>query len=85
MTNDALQGAKFTLDNDKVGYHYETTIDGRLVLPNIPYGEYTYTISKKGYETIEDTFVIGENQHLVFPVELEKKATKKTTKKTSKE
>ena len=82
-TENALQGAKFTLRNSEAQYYYETIIEDRLVLPNIPDGDYEYTLSKKGYKTIKDNITIGKYEHLVLNLDLEKE-TKKTTKKTAK-
>lgn len=82
-TENALQGAKFTLRNSEAQYYYETIIDGKLVLPNIPDGDYEYTVSKKGYKTIKDNITIGKYEHAVLNLDLEKE-TKKTTKKNNK-
>lgn len=81
-TENALQGAEFELKNEEKNYYFKTTIADKLVLPNIPDGEYEYKISKKGYKTIKDTITIGKHEHANLRLDLEetKKATKKTTK-----
>lgn len=81
-TENALQGAEFELKNEEKNYYFKTTIADKLVLPNIPDGEYEYKISKKGYKTIKDTITIGKYEHANLRLDLEetKKATKKTTK-----
>lgn len=82
-TENALQGAKFTLRNSEAQYYYETIIEDRLVIPNIPDGDYEYTLSKQGYKTIKDNLTIGKHDHLVLNLDLEKE-TKRTTKRNNK-
>ncbi len=82
MTSEnALQGAEFELKNEEKNYYFKTKIADKLVLPNIPDGEYEYKVSKKGYKTIKDKFTIGKHEHAKLRLDLEK-TTKKTTKKT---
>lgn len=87
MTNkNALQGAEFELKNEEKNYYFKTTIDDKLVLPNLPEGEYEYKLSKKGYKTIKNTFTLGKYQHanLLLDLEETKKSSKKSTKKPTK-
>lgn len=77
MTN-ALQGAKFVLNHKTSDYSYETKIENKLTLPQLPEGEYTYSLSKRGYETNKGTIHIGKGtNHLKLSL------TKKQKKKTS--
>ena len=81
-TGNALQGAEFELRNKEKNYYFKTTIADKLVLPNIPDGEYEYKVSKKGYKTIKDKITIGKYEHAKLRLDLEE--TKRTTKKTNK-
>ena len=82
---NALQGAKFKLENKEAGFEYECTLNTKLLLPDLPEGDYQYSLSKKGYETTKGEIHIAKRGNFNLKLSLNKKETKKPkSKKQSK-
>jgi len=47
-------------------YSGSTDINGRFSLSKVPFGKYTITVSKKGYETYEDEIEIINKNQIVY-------------------
>lgn len=47
-------------------YKSSTDINGRFTLPKIPYGNYTITVHKNGYETYSDEVLIRKHGQIIY-------------------
>lgn len=86
MVKHYLCGAKWSLKNDSFEYGGILDENGKAELKNIAFGEYTFTLSKEGYETNE-SLVTVDNQPINIGVDLEpvqdkEKKSKKSSRKS---
>jgi tetratricopeptide (TPR) repeat protein len=47
-------------------YKGSTDINGRFILPQVPFGEYDITVSKKGYESYIDKIRITDRNQIIY-------------------
>ena len=72
-TSDPVYGATVSLSKkknkkDKIKYSATTDINGEFILQKVKAGKYTLTVSKTGYETYSQTYIMTQTN--VVPLEI---------------
>lgn len=78
-----ITNVNYTLTNTLNKYTGKTDSNGRITLNDIPSGEYTLTLEKKGYDTVTKKIIIKDNVYKDYTVQgiLSKDNKADTTKK----
>jgi len=93
MSKHYLCGAKWSLKNDSFEYGGVLDENGKAELENIAFGEYTFSLSKEGYESNESKVTV-DGQPINIGAKLvplpdkegkSKKGSRKSKSKTKKE